>query len=100
MPDFCTCGAQLAPDSLFCHKCGKPQRDIVTPEPPPAEVSAPAAPPARAPLTEAASPRLSVHDHVAVRIAGPCGSGRYRIEPDVPASELAGGRVPGGLPIP
>ena len=69
MPDFCTCGAQLAPDSLFCHKCGKPQRDIVTPEPPPAEVSAPAAPPAPPPLTEAASPRLSIHDHVAVRIA-------------------------------
>jgi hypothetical protein len=28
MPDFCTCGAQLPPDSLFCHKCGKPQREI------------------------------------------------------------------------
>lgn len=33
MPEFCTCGAQLASDSLFCHKCGKPQRDIVEPEP-------------------------------------------------------------------
>ena len=29
MPDFCTCGAQLPPDALFCHKCGKPQREIV-----------------------------------------------------------------------
>ncbi len=28
MPDFCTCGAQLPPDALFCHKCGKPQREI------------------------------------------------------------------------
>ncbi|HLH19812.1 MAG TPA: zinc ribbon domain-containing protein [Bryobacteraceae bacterium] len=36
MPDFCTCGAQLPPDALFCHKCGKPQRDIVAPEPAPA----------------------------------------------------------------
>ena len=37
MPDFCTCGAQLPDDAVFCHKCGKPQRDIapVEPEPPP-----------------------------------------------------------------
>jgi hypothetical protein len=33
MPEFCSCGAQLAPDALFCHKCGKPQRDLVVPEP-------------------------------------------------------------------
>jgi hypothetical protein len=33
VPDSCTCGAQLPPDALFCHKCGKPQRDIVAPEP-------------------------------------------------------------------
>jgi hypothetical protein len=32
MPETCTCGAQLPPDSLFCHKCGKPQREIVEPE--------------------------------------------------------------------
>jgi hypothetical protein len=32
MPATCTCGAELPPDALFCHKCGKPQRDIVTPE--------------------------------------------------------------------
>jgi hypothetical protein len=32
MADYCTCGAQLAPDSLFCHKCGKPQREVLTPE--------------------------------------------------------------------
>jgi hypothetical protein len=28
MPEYCTCGAQLPPDSLFCHKCGKPQREL------------------------------------------------------------------------
>jgi hypothetical protein len=33
MPETCTCGAQLPPDALFCHKCGKPQRDIAPPEP-------------------------------------------------------------------
>ena len=32
MPEFCTCGAQLAPDALFCHKCGKPQRELAVPE--------------------------------------------------------------------
>lgn len=29
MPDFCTCGAELPPDALFCHRCGKPQRDLL-----------------------------------------------------------------------
>jgi len=33
MPEFCSCGTQLVPDALFCHKCGKPQRDLVAPEP-------------------------------------------------------------------
>src|SRR6478672_606925 len=40
MADFCTCGARLPDDALFCHKCGKPQRDILVPEtvaPPPSE---------------------------------------------------------------
>jgi hypothetical protein len=35
MPEYCTCGAQLPPDAVFCHKCGKPQRDIVPVEPEP-----------------------------------------------------------------
>ena len=68
MPDFCTCGAQLPPDSLFCHKCGKPQRDLVTPDIPPAQVLEPVAPPPPMP-TQAAAARLNFHDHVAVRIA-------------------------------
>jgi hypothetical protein len=33
LADYCSCGAQLPPDALFCHKCGKPQREIVEPEP-------------------------------------------------------------------
>lgn len=60
--DFCTCGAQLPPDALFCHKCGKPQREIVTPE-----IQAPVVPPPAAPRPEA--PPLSFHNRVAVRIA-------------------------------
>ncbi len=35
MPAFCTCGAQLPADALFCHKCGKPQREISALEPEP-----------------------------------------------------------------
>jgi hypothetical protein len=35
MPDFCSCGAQLPEDAVFCHKCGKPQRDIAAAEPEP-----------------------------------------------------------------
>jgi hypothetical protein len=26
--DFCNCGAQLVEDALFCHKCGRPVREI------------------------------------------------------------------------
>lgn len=66
MPDSCTCGAQLPPDALFCHKCGKPQRDVIEPEPEIATVdfvlpvAAPAPPPA---------PQINFHNLVAVRIA-------------------------------
>jgi len=39
VPEFCTCGAQLPPDALFCHRCGKPQRELPSaqeePAPPP-----------------------------------------------------------------
>ena len=68
MPEFCTCGAQLPPDALFCHKCGKPQRELVVPEtvaPPtvtlPVTVLPP--PPAVAPLP------LNFHNRAAVKIA-------------------------------
>jgi hypothetical protein len=72
MPEYCTCGAQLPPDALFCHKCGKPQRDItpVEPEPipqptfqlpnPQAAVPPPVAPPV--------IPVLSFRNPVALRI--------------------------------
>jgi hypothetical protein len=51
MPQICTCGAQLPPDSLFCHKCGKPQREILAPEP--------AAPPNPSPVTIAPPPAFT-----------------------------------------
>jgi hypothetical protein len=69
MPDFCTCGTQLPPDSLFCHKCGKPQREVMEPEPQ-SESVAEFVPPA-APRIDTAppAPALNYHNLVAVRIA-------------------------------
>src|ERR1022692_783409 len=71
MPEFCTCGAQLPPDSLFCHKCGKPQRDVMAPEPEPeSEVEMAPPPPLSAPVATAPPPpALNFHNLVAVRIA-------------------------------
>lgn len=68
MQEYCTCGVALATDSLFCHKCGKPQREMVEPETAP-----PAAPPAElAPASPPAPPQplpLNFHNPVAVRVA-------------------------------
>jgi hypothetical protein len=69
MPEFCTCGAQLPPDALFCHKCGKPQREILGVAPAEEvtdriEIHLP--PPA---LQAAAPPRVDFRNPVAVRIA-------------------------------
>ncbi len=68
MPEFCSCGAQLPPDALFCHKCGKPQRQLVYPEPDilPPEISI-GTPPPPPPRPEA--PPLSFRNPVALRIA-------------------------------
>jgi len=69
MAETCTCGAQLPPDALFCHKCGKPQRELVIPEtvaPPPPEFLPPP-PPAVRPI--AAPLPLNFHNRAAVKIA-------------------------------
>lgn len=73
MEGNCTCGAKLPADALFCHRCGKPQRDDIPepepqpepfsreePEPEPAE-PAPAA--ATVPLTE-----INFRNGAAVRV--------------------------------
>jgi len=63
MPETCTCGAQLPPDAVFCHKCGKPQREITEPEPiPPPPAVAP--PP---PVVE--TPKPGFRNPLAFRIA-------------------------------
>jgi hypothetical protein len=67
MDEFCTCGAQLPPDALFCHKCGKPQREILQPEVvTKEEEEAPPPPPPTAPREGIP---LNFHNAPAVRIA-------------------------------
>jgi hypothetical protein len=75
MADFCTCGAQLPEGALFCHKCGKPQREIVQPETVPVVESPPSDFPPAAGFPPAAAPRsaielpLNFRNPIAVRIA-------------------------------
>ncbi len=74
MPEFCSCGAQLPPDAIFCHKCGKPQRDVAPEEapPPPRESFVPLPPPTPVPAevsTPPAPQALNFRNPIAVRIA-------------------------------
>lgn len=66
VPEYCTCGAQLPPDALFCHRCGKPQRELPSvaeepPEPPSLRVSEP--------LVVPAPPPIGLRNAQAVRVA-------------------------------
>ena len=66
MPAFCTCGTELAPDSLFCHKCGKPQREIAEYQP---ETTAVEAPPPIAVTTARIEPPVNFHNRMALQIS-------------------------------
>src|SRR5436190_13244361 len=66
VPEFCTCGAELPPDARFCHKCGKPQREELTPEPPPNWQSEPK--PTFVTNIPAPPPRPSFRNPAAVRV--------------------------------
>jgi hypothetical protein len=70
MAEVCSCGTRLVEDALFCHRCGKPTRDIVVPE----TVDQPTAAPPVVPelmdaIRAASAPQPSFHNPVATRIA-------------------------------
>jgi hypothetical protein len=65
--EYCTCGAQLPPEALFCHKCGKPQREIVAPEVESNTYQAAAEPVPAAPRQQPLP--LNFRNPIAVRIA-------------------------------
>jgi hypothetical protein len=67
MPERCTCGAQLLPDAVFCHKCGRPVRELPGDAEPESTGPIPAAAPA--PYVPPPPPPVSFHNRVAVRIA-------------------------------
>ena len=69
MPDYCTCGAQLPNDALFCHKCGKPQRDLVAEEQPGEATSQFLAALDAAPPPERRALPVSFRNPIALRIA-------------------------------
>jgi hypothetical protein len=68
MPDFCSCGSELPPDALFCHKCGKPQRELTEVA---VEAPAPAPAPVVVPPPRASEPPLPLdfRNPVALKIA-------------------------------
>ena len=65
MSESCSCGARLPPDAVFCHKCGKPQREILVPEIQILEPVQSAPPPPLRPEP----PPLNFQNRAAVRIA-------------------------------
>jgi hypothetical protein len=64
VPERCSCGATLPDDALFCHRCGKPQRELF-PQEIEAEKEAPSIP---APPPVPAPPPIGFHNGPAVRI--------------------------------
>lgn len=66
MEESCTCGAKLVEGALFCHKCGRPVREVIQPEPEAEFLSAPSILPESLP---AAPPEIGFRDLTAVRTA-------------------------------
>lgn len=71
MPEVCSCGTRLVEGALFCHQCGKAQREIVVPETvaPPEPEAPPVVPELVSALRAASAPPLSFRNPVATRIA-------------------------------
>jgi hypothetical protein len=70
MPDTCSCGATLAEDARFCHKCGRPVFETPVIEPEPVPELETAATPASAPRTLLTSSLpVSFSNPIALRVA-------------------------------
>lgn len=75
MDQTCSCGTRLVEGALFCHKCGKPARELVPPEPeeameetvPSVEALPPAPPPAA--VVPAPGPEIHLRNALTVRVA-------------------------------
>ena len=76
--EHCSCGALLVEDALFCHKCGKPQRDIGPAEP---DATEPPPPPLTPAIALSAAPPtpadINFHNRIAVGIAMLCAVGAW-----------------------
>src|SRR5580704_9171424 len=68
VPEYCTCGARLPEDALFCHKCGKPQRDDLIQQDQPADQPSPP-PLLPPPVPTPRFPPIGFQNGPAVRIA-------------------------------
>jgi hypothetical protein len=75
VPGYCTCGAKLPDDALFCHKCGKPQREdliereLQREEAPTVHVLQPVVPPGGAGRESSEIPPIGFHNRPAVGAA-------------------------------
>ena len=72
MPERCTCGALLPPDSRFCHKCGKPQFEekvLQEDDEPQSAVSFPTLGKAPEPVAPPLVPPIGFRNRLAVRTA-------------------------------
>jgi hypothetical protein len=68
---LCTCGAQLPENALFCHRCGRPQREDLIEAAPPAREDAEPRPRQQAPQPPASS-EIGFGNRSAVNIALIC----------------------------
>lgn len=76
MAEFCTCGTQLVEGALFCHKCGRPQReDLIERERPQAFQPAEFKEPETVKLPPAGPSEINFSNRIAVRISLFCAIG-------------------------
>ena len=64
MAEYCTCGAKLPDDARFCHKCGKPQYELLIPD-----EETPREPVATTPPPPPPGSEINFRNTVAVRVA-------------------------------